>query len=329
MQKALVAAIVVQVWQQVDAFSRIGYSIDFVRNYTAAAVNMSASTHWSDPSRDEMHARARAACALHDSSIVRRNTDKASVQDSGAWCLPEGGNTSTLMELANGQSYVLPKVHVSADYVNVRFLDRLLRGCDDPAGDEKCTSRPQYSIIDIGAGVGQYGHSLLAKNPAHRYRGLDGAGNVERVTSGFVTWANLGSPTLSVPKADWVMSLAVGEHVPFPTEPAFVRNLHAHNCRGVVLMWGYLGCWGRGHVNNHGSTYLLKLFGELGYVNDRKAAQTLMGRHNPKLMAYERARWRENATSIGAGGPYWWFAKGFYVFRRSSPDTEPGCERVA
>jgi len=35
--------------------------------------------------------------------------------------------------------------------------------------------------------------------------------------------------------------LAAGKHVPNPPEQNFVRNIHVHNCRGIVSCWGSLG----------------------------------------------------------------------------------------
>ena len=37
--------------------------------------------------------------------------------------------------------------------------------------------------------------------------------------------------------------LAVGEQVPNPPEQNFVRNIHVHNCRGIVLCWGSVGAF--------------------------------------------------------------------------------------
>ena len=50
-------------------------------------------------------------------------------------------------------------------------------------------------------------------------------------------------------RADWVLSLEVGEHVPPAHEMMYLRNLHAHACQGLVLSWAYLGKYGVGHVN--------------------------------------------------------------------------------
>ena len=39
-------------------------------------------------------------------------------------------------------------------------------------------------------------------------------------------------------ESDWVLSLEVGEHVPSRYEDMYLRNLHAHNCKGIILSWG-------------------------------------------------------------------------------------------
>lgn len=54
-------------------------------------------------------------------------------------------------------------------------------------------------------------------------------------TQGFVEYFDLSMP-LELPKADWVLSLEVGEHVPSNYEQAMlIRNLHHHNRKGVSL----------------------------------------------------------------------------------------------
>ena len=71
----------------------------------------------------------------------------------------------------------------------------------------------------------------------------------------------------------------------------YVRNLHRHNCRGVVVSWARLGqarhvavkstrthtiaCnfivarlgqAGHSHINNHDNNYVIELFEDLGYT---------------------------------------------------------------
>lgn len=50
----------------------------------------------------------------------------------------------------------------------------------------------------------------------------------------------------------------------------FIRNLHAHNDCGIVLMWAHLHQGGLGHINNHNPKYLLGIFSALGYVLDKE-----------------------------------------------------------
>jgi len=95
---------------------------------------------------------------------------------------------------------------------------------------------PTTTINDMGAGIGQYGHALLAKHPQAHYTGYDGAGNVEEFTHGFLNYFDLTLP-LNLPVADWVLSLEVGEHIPHEHEHMMVRNLHAHNTKGILLSW--------------------------------------------------------------------------------------------
>jgi len=304
------------------ALARAGYRADAKQEYTAEEVNASALQWTLDAvaSTDQARAKAQQDCAQHDSHVVRANADQKSFLKSGAWCLPEGDDTSRLIELPNSQSYKLPKIHAPADAVLLPFLDRLLRGCSVESAlrhDDKCSGPPRRSIIDFGAGVGQYGHSLRAIDPAHRYRGYDGAGNVDRVTSGFVTWADLTNPRLAIPKADWLMSLEVGEHINSTMEQHFVRNLHTHNCRGLVLSWGALGQWGRGHINNHGTPYLVGVFSKLGYVFDAAATGALRNQHNGRAQVPQKAP--------GVAGPYRWFEKSLHIFRRAQPQRGVGC----
>ena len=87
-------------------------------------------------------------------------------------------------------------------------------------------------------------------------------------TQGFVEYFDLSMP-LELPKADWVLSLEVGEHVPSNYEQAMlIRNLHHHNRKGVILSWSVIGQGGHSHVNNHSNDYIISLFNKLGYVED-------------------------------------------------------------
>jgi hypothetical protein len=93
------------------------------------------------------------------------------------------------------------------------------------------------------------------------------------------------------------MSLEVGEHIPSKYEGVLIRNLHRHNCRGIILSWGILGQGGLNHINNHSNEYLTEVFVKLGYARDL-ALETLLRRKEDN---------------------YGWFEKSVMVFRREDP----------
>ncbi|CAE8644843.1 unnamed protein product, partial [Polarella glacialis] len=132
-------------------------------------------------------------------------------------------NGSTVVHPVAGQidvEFRLPLNHVVADDLFASVL-----------AEKVLTSAS--SLTDLGAGVGQFGHSLKARLPNLAYYGYDGGGNVEEFTSGYVSFADLTVP-LSLKQTDWVFSSEVGEHIPNQHEAQVIANIHAHNCKGVV-----------------------------------------------------------------------------------------------
>jgi uncharacterized protein (DUF2249 family) len=95
----------------------------------------------------------------------------------------------------------------------------------------------------------------------------------------------------------------VGEHVPNQQEMTFVRNLHAHNRRGIILSWATLNQGGSGHVNNHDPRYLRDTFEELGYVYDEALSNGLQsalyrGDFEPAPHRQGIAAWRARLTGV-------------------------------
>ena len=241
-------------------------------NYSLAIVNCSSSGAASSSSvfaiNETAHRMAMMAC---DESARHRSLS------FGGWCLTQPTNathgcdpkvamrqTECFMSeqpkssWGVGRNYYLPSHHYSADARMARLLMDLLK----PKVDEP----PRYSLADFGAGVGQMCSALHARDRRIRCSPYDGAGNVEAATGGLVKWVDLTAP-LSLGRSDWVVSFEVGEHVPNELEPMFVRNLHAHNCRGIVISWGWKqpGRVGHDDVNYHPKAHLVELFGRLGY----------------------------------------------------------------
>ena len=201
------------------------------------------------------------------------------VTGSGAWCL-EHDSPPSYVPLTKTR-YELPKFHVVPDVTIVKYLVTLML-----AGS---------TLLDLGAGVGQYGRAILDKHPEleGRYQAYDGAVNVEEFTQGFVKNANLGI-VQDLPVADWVVSLEVGEHIQHALERHYVNNLHMSNRQGIILSWGVLRQKGNHHINNHSPRYITKMFKRLGYTLDQNATSDI----------------RSHAT-------YQWFKHSVYVFRRS------------
>ena len=152
--------------------------------------------------------------------------------------------------------------------------------------------------------MGQYKHAIQTKFPDVMWKSYDGAGNTEEYTKGFVHFVDLTLPS-ELPKADWVVSLEVGEHVSGNYEGMVIRNLHHHNCKGVILSWAVLGQGGHSHVNNNSNDYIISLFKELGYKEDIDLKDKL---RNPE----------DN---------YYWFPGSTMVFRQIDTSPSLGCSR--
>ena len=325
---------------------KCGFRFDCPRNYTVDQV-VSMAALW-DPSNSESKALLDrvSKTALDNCNAIAHSNDGKFVSEasacqngqscqfqgiskSGGWCLRvlamrRHFDQYDLVRLDNGQTYYLPHPHLAPDYAIVQHLARLLKVCRDPPA---CRDATFLSLNDFGAGVGQYGRALRAMDPRYRYTGYDGAGNIEEVSRRFINFFDLTIP-LSLPRADWLMSLEVGEHIPSRFEAMVIRNLHAHNCRGVILSWAYLGKMGVGHVNNHASSYLTKIFDELGYnLNWGLTAQLRANRSKstgkvPSSRSQSTKRMLYGVRNVSRN---WFWLKSVHVFERRVPVKGHGC----
>ena len=162
------------------------------------------------------------------------------------------------------------------------------------------------NVLDLGAGLAHYEADWEQKGLVGRSDGIlsvrmfDGAENVEEVTGGRVMWADLSEPLEDVLPADWVLSLEVGEHIHAgSSSETFIRNLHEHNTRGIVVSWGVPGQGGHFHVNElEAKTVINKFLAFGGYFFDDELSNKL------RIVA-------------SSGQCCRWFEKTIYVFRRS------------
>ena len=113
------------------------------------------------------------------------------------------------------------------------------------------------TLLDVGAGVGEYGAFFLGCKPERRPRwlGIDGSPNVTMLAATgpgrpLVREVNFCKPPpADLEVHDWTMSLEVGEHIPRHCLSNFVGILVNYSRLGVVLSWARPGQPGRGHVS--------------------------------------------------------------------------------
>lgn len=159
----------------------------------------------------------------------------------------------------------------------------------------------RVSLLDIGAGVGQYGYWLKANNASIDWYGYDGAENIESFTDGFVKWIDVTDPIFDTIdfRADWVMSLEIGEHIPPEATDNLIDLLDRHNRHGVILSWAVPGQDGHSHINTRTNDDISSRLFKKGYIVDEWST------------AFQQ---EVRQTAV-----YWWFHGSFMVFKRPNP----------
>lgn len=213
-------------------------------------------------------------------------TQQSNVQQTGGWCLEATGKSKGNVVYDGGKITYPILEHFPPS-------QRIISELSDMVRAEGITS-----ISDFGAGLAQYKAGMLAQTFDHplTYHAYDGAGNGPEFTKGMMEYVDLTLP-LNLPITDWVISFEVGEHIPTTFEGMFVRNLHRHNRKGIILSWAIPGQPGKAHINNHSNDYLIGVFESLGYVHDVSLSNRF---RNPDKN-------------------YKWFTRSLMVFRRKNP----------
>eukprot|EP00441_Pelagodinium_beii_P027948 CAMPEP_0197657442 /NCGR_PEP_ID=MMETSP1338-20131121/44629_1 /TAXON_ID=43686 ORGANISM="Pelagodinium beii, Strain RCC1491" /NCGR_SAMPLE_ID=MMETSP1338 /ASSEMBLY_ACC=CAM_ASM_000754 /LENGTH=364 /DNA_ID=CAMNT_0043233809 /DNA_START=160 /DNA_END=1254 /DNA_ORIENTATION=+ len=269
-----------------------GFEKDCPRRYTAEQIVQSAEAY--DLSNEHFNATlyAKHVESLNYcmQTLIQQRSGPSKgpppTTKSGGWCLAGGEQKTVSMQ--SGGSYTIPKFYAGVDDA---VLATLMAVVDEG---------PHISINDFGAGAGQYGYELLAARPHVRYSGYDGAGDVEAFTNGFVKFFDMTIP-LALPKTDWVFSVEVGEHVPNSLEPMMMRNLHVHNCKGIIMSWAALNQGGHAHVNCHSRHYVQAALESLGYYLDEGLTSKVLKCGPPLRRCHG------------------WFRGTAFVFRRREP----------
>lgn len=210
------------------------------------------------------------------------------VSDTGTWCLvsrnkEDAGYTYYASE-AGG--YAMTKYHFLADKGVARTIASIMK--------------PGQQLVDLGCGIGQYGHFFRENNATFKWRGYDGAINVEEYTHGFVDWVDLTVPGFSSDgdTPQWVMALEIGEHVPAQFQQIVIDNIDRNNQCGAIVSWAVPGQGGHSHVNERSNEWVIDQFNQRGYFYDDE----------------ETRRGRELSQ-------YSWFKNTLMIFRRQKPGT--------
>ncbi|XP_065568711.1 uncharacterized protein LOC136032329 [Artemia franciscana] len=145
------------------------------------------------------------------------------------------------------------------------------------------------SILDLGAGLGNYGRYFLRKKEAifpskfrekeeevffskvphvinapqivSHYEGYDGTLNIAILTSGFIKHLVLATPQELRRKFDWVISVEAGEHIPLEFESVFIDNLIRHACKGIVMTYSII----KALSSDQNSSYIREQMDEKGW----------------------------------------------------------------
>lgn len=117
------------------------------------------------------------------------------------------------------------------------------------------------SIIDLGAGLGQYCKVISKYTTCHPY---DGAKNIEIVTKGKVKFLNIADKINFDCLHDVVMSIEVGEHIPKEYEDIYIENLIKCSRNIVIITWARKEQGGFSHINEKDKNEVASLFESKG-----------------------------------------------------------------
>ena len=120
------------------------------------------------------------------------------------------------------------------------------------------------SVYDLGCGHGMYTKYL--KDSFFSCSGFDGNPYTNNITSGLCNVLNL-TEDITIPSADCVLCLEVGEHIPKKFEKILINNLSKSTSNLLILSWAIEGQLGEGHINCKNNDYIKNIFQSQGYKN--------------------------------------------------------------
>ena len=128
---------------------------------------------------------------------------------------------------------------------------------------EKITKcyQPPKRVIDLGCGKGDYCKFFESEG----WKNLEGYEGTIGLKDAFRNIAPVDlSRACEFRKADFVLSLEVGEHIPEQYESIFFTNLTSPCTKHLVLSWALPDQGGPGHVNGRTNDYVIARVKEKG-----------------------------------------------------------------
>ena len=126
----------------------------------------------------------------------------------------------------------------------------------------------QFHIVDLGCGKADY--VRLFRLNGLSANGYDGNPDTFQLSGGVAKVLNISERYADFEKADWVMSLEVGEHIPPCFERIVIDNICKNASTGLVISWALPGQLGHGHVNCRTNEYIQKQIESRGFRRDNE-----------------------------------------------------------
>lgn len=216
--------------------------------------------------------------------LTCKRTNDDGVGPTGGWCLKPTGEMWG--ECRGAEHHVTADTGVGKTIIKYLTVD----------------NQAKVHLLDIGAGVGQYGCFFESEKSGITWQGYDGAENIESFTNNRVKWIDVTDALYDTIEpdglvADWVMSLEVGEHISPDATNALLDLLDRHNRNGIILSWGVPGQNGHSHINLKSNAEVIEALSKRGYVQDQWCLD-----------------FQRDARNVAM---YWWFQNTFMVFKRA------------
>lgn len=126
---------------------------------------------------------------------------------------------------------------------------------------------PPQTLIDLGCGLGDYCDMFTYLSFGKTIIGFEGTPSIQKIAHYHdIRNIDLSAVGAALPRADFVLCLEVGEHVPQAREQTFIGNVTKAASNILLLSWAVPGQTGVGHVNERPNDYVIAEIEKRGFV---------------------------------------------------------------